>query len=54
MKEERLGHIYATLAFLFWGGLSPVYFKEVAGVDAFEILLYRIIFLFLHFFLFFF
>jgi chloramphenicol-sensitive protein RarD len=44
LKEERLGHIYATLAFLFWGGLSPVYFKEVAGVDAFEILLYRIIF----------
>ncbi|WP_321469764.1 EamA family transporter RarD [Halarcobacter sp.] len=44
MNQERVGHIYATFAFLFWGGLSPIYFKEVSSVDSFEILLYRIVF----------
>ncbi|WP_321312669.1 EamA family transporter RarD [Halarcobacter sp.] len=44
MNQERIGHIYATFAFLFWGGLSPIYFKEVSSVDSFEILLYRIVF----------
>ncbi|RXK05157.1 EamA family transporter RarD [Halarcobacter ebronensis] len=44
MNQERLGHIYATFAFLIWGGLSPIYFKEVASVNSFEILLYRVVF----------
>lgn len=44
MNQERFGYICATFAFLFWGGLSPIYFKEVANVDAFEILIYRIVF----------
>jgi len=44
LNQERIGHIYATFAFLFWGGLSPIYFKEVSSVDSFEILLYRIVF----------
>lgn len=44
MSNEKLGSIYAILAFLFWGGLSPIYFKEVDSVDAFEILMYRIVF----------
>ncbi|RXJ91113.1 protein RarD [Arcobacter sp. CECT 8983] len=46
MSENRLGQIYAILAFLFWGGLAPIYFKQVASVDAFEILIYRILFSF--------
>ncbi len=44
MSNERLGQLYAILAFLFWGGVSPIYFKEVSSVDAFEVLLYRIVF----------
>ncbi|WP_419774486.1 EamA family transporter RarD [Halarcobacter sp.] len=44
MSESRLGQIYAILAFLFWGGLAPIYFKQVSNVDAFEILIYRILF----------
>ncbi|NVJ52507.1 MAG: EamA family transporter RarD [Campylobacteraceae bacterium] len=44
MSETRLGQIYAILAFLFWGGLAPIYFKQVSNVDAFEILIYRILF----------
>jgi len=44
LSETRLGQIYAILAFLFWGGLAPIYFKQVSNVDAFEILIYRILF----------
>jgi len=44
LSESRLGQIYAILAFLFWGGLAPIYFKQVSNVDAFEILIYRILF----------
>lgn len=44
MNNERLGQLYAIFAFLFWGGVSPIYFKEVASVDAFEVLLYRVVF----------
>jgi chloramphenicol-sensitive protein RarD len=44
MTEERQGHIYAIGAFLFWGGISTIYFKQVSSVDAFEVLLYRIVF----------
>lgn len=46
-KEENLGRFYAIFAFLFWGGVSPIYFKEVSSVSAIEILLYRIIFSFI-------
>lgn len=34
------------MAFLFWGAISPIYFKEVSSVNAFEILLYRVLFSF--------
>lgn len=44
MTNERLGQLYAVLAFLFWGGVSPIYFKETASVDSFEVLIYRIVF----------
>ncbi len=44
MNDNRLGQLYAIFAFLFWGGISPIYFKEVASVDAFEVLLYRVVF----------
>ncbi len=44
MSNERLGQLYAVFAFLFWGGLSPIYFKEVSSVDPIEILVYRVIF----------
>lgn len=44
MTNERLGQVYAVLAFLFWGGVSPIYFKETASVDSFEVLIYRIVF----------
>lgn len=46
LSEARLGQIYAVFAFLFWGGISPIYFKEVSSVEPFEILIYRIIFSF--------
>ena len=46
MKEENKaaqnkGYIYAILAFLFWGGVSPLYFKEVASVSPLEVLMHR-------------
>lgn len=44
MNKEQLGQFYAVLAFLFWGGLSPIYFKEVASVNSLEILAYRVVF----------
>jgi len=44
LNKEQLGQFYAILAFLFWGGLSPIYFKEVASVNSFEVLVYRVIF----------
>lgn len=44
MSKEAQGYFYATFAFLFWGGLSPIYFKEVATIDSTEVLLYRIVF----------
>lgn len=44
MTNERLGQLYAVLAFLFWGGIAPIYFKQVSNVDAFEVLIYRVIF----------
>ena len=44
MSDTRLGQLYAILAFLFWGGISPIYFKQVSMVDPLEIVLYRILF----------
>ncbi len=36
------GIVYATLAYVAWG-LFPLYFRELAGVGAFEIVLHRIV-----------
>ena len=47
MKEEKLGFIFAILAFFFWGAIAPIYFKEVSSVSALEILVHRIIWSFL-------
>lgn len=44
MSDSRLGQIYAIFAFLFWGGISPIYFKEVSSVEPFEVLIYRVLF----------
>jgi chloramphenicol-sensitive protein RarD len=40
--EETKGTIYALLAFIFWG-LVPIYFKLVSHVDAFEVLIHRVL-----------
>lgn len=47
MKEEKLGYIFAVFAFLFWGAVSPIYFKEVGGVTALEVLTHRVVWSFL-------
>ena len=47
MSENRLGQIYAVLAFLFWGAIAPIYFKQVASVDPVEVLIHRIIWSFI-------
>lgn len=39
---QRSGILYAALAHLIWGGF-PIYFKMMQHVDAFEMLLHRII-----------
>lgn len=44
MSNERLGQLYAVMAFLFWGGISPIYFKQIDAIEPFEVLLYRVIF----------
>jgi len=43
LNNERLGQIYAVLAFLFWGAIAPIYFKQVVSVDPVEVLIHRII-----------
>ena len=43
MKEEKLGYTFAIFAFLIWGGLAPIYFKEVASVTPLEVLSHRVI-----------
>lgn len=43
MNENRLGQIYAICAFLFWGAIAPIYFKQVISVDPVEVLIHRII-----------
>ena len=42
MNENRLGQVYAILAFLFWGAIAPIYFKQVASVEPLEVLIHRI------------
>jgi chloramphenicol-sensitive protein RarD len=44
VSNEKIGQLYAVFAFLFWGGLSPVYFKEVSSVEPVEVLVYRVVF----------
>lgn len=43
MSEKNLGVLYAILAFLFWGGISPIYFKELENVGSLEVLAHRVI-----------
>jgi len=43
LNENRLGQIYAVCAFLFWGAIAPIYFKQVISVDPIEVLIHRII-----------
>tara|TARA_B100001063_G_scaffold172727_1_gene161824 strand:- start:10244 stop:11146 length:903 start_codon:yes stop_codon:yes gene_type:complete len=43
LTEIKLGQIYAVLAFLFWGAIAPIYFKEVSSVEPLEVLIHRII-----------
>lgn len=47
MNNERLGQIYAVFAFLFWGALAPIYFKQVASVEPLEVLIHRILWSFI-------
>ena len=47
MNENRLGQLYAVLAFLFWGAIAPIYFKEVSSVEPLEVLIHRIIWSFI-------
>jgi len=47
LSENRLGQLYAVLAFLFWGAIAPIYFKQVASVDAVEVLIHRVIWSFI-------
>ena len=47
MNENRLGQLYAILAFLFWGAIAPIYFKEVSSVEPLEVLIHRIIWSFI-------
>jgi len=47
LNETRLGQVYAVLAFLFWGAIAPIYFKQVASVDSVEVLIHRILWSFI-------
>tara|TARA_B100001063_G_scaffold50067_1_gene44108 strand:- start:15096 stop:16001 length:906 start_codon:yes stop_codon:yes gene_type:complete len=42
LSENRLGQVYAVLAFLFWGAIAPIYFKQVSSVEPLEVLIHRI------------
>ena len=42
MNKEKSGQFYAVLAFLFWGAIAPIYFKQVASVEPLEVLIHRI------------
>ncbi len=41
-RQSGVGALFAFLAFLIWG-LSPIYWKALHGVGAFEIILHRIL-----------
>ncbi len=41
--ESRKGAAFALAAFLFWGLVTPIYFKAVSGLSPFEILAHRIV-----------
>ncbi len=41
-QQSAAGSLFAFLAFLIWG-LSPIYWKTLDGVDAFEIILHRVL-----------
>ena len=43
MSESSKGYLYAVLAFLFWGAVAPIYFKEVSSVQPLEVLMHRIL-----------
>jgi len=43
VNENKIGQIYAVCAFLFWGAIAPIYFKQVASVEPLEVLIHRII-----------
>ena len=45
-SDSPLGVVLATVAFLIWG-LSPIYWKSLASVPAFEILMHRMIWSFI-------
>lgn len=47
MNNEKLGQIYAILAFFIWGAIAPIYFKQVASVEPLEVLIHRIFWSFL-------
>ncbi len=47
MNNEKLGQIYAILAFFIWGAIAPIYFKQVASVEPIEVLIHRIFWSFL-------
>jgi chloramphenicol-sensitive protein RarD len=42
-REQKKGAGFALLAFFFWGGLTPLYFKAVSGVPPIETLANRVI-----------
>ena len=45
-SESIFGVIYAGCAFLIWG-ISPIYWKTLTGVPAFEIIMHRVVWSFL-------
>jgi len=47
MSDTKLGQIYGIFAFLFWGAVAPIYFKEVSSVEPVEVLIHRIIWSFI-------
>ncbi len=47
MNDAKLGQIYAVFAFLFWGALAPIYFKQVASVGPVEVLMHRVLWSFI-------
>lgn len=42
VEEESKGTLYALCAFVFWG-LVPIYFNALSNVNAFEVLVHRIL-----------